>query len=363
TGLTNVTFGSSVATIGYGAFQGCTNLASLTLPQSVRVIEFRAFSGCTSLASIHIPKAVDNLDPEAFSGCTGLAEITVDPLNQFYSSRDGVLFNREQTLLLKYPSAKTGAYNIPETVLTVYSFYTGAFDYCVYLTSLWIPAGISDIQPPNLVGCSSLVAVSVDPDNAAYSSLDGVLFDKSQTTLMRFPATRTGSYTIPRSVESILSEAFQGCAALTGIAIPGSVTNVGYKAFHGCVALTSVTLPNSVRCVGMGAFGACTSLTNAVVSKNLEYLSQGLFEYCTQLSSIELPEHLIGVGEDVTGVGSNGTFQNCTSLGKIRLPQGVEYLRPHAFSGCSNLTGVYFEGNAPSVDPTAFQGANRCSLY
>jgi hypothetical protein len=65
----------------------------------------------------------------------------------------------------------------------------------------------------------------------------------------------------------------------------------------------------------------------------------------------------------VTGVGSNGTFQNCTSLGKIRLPQGVEYLRPHAFSGCSNLTGVYFEGNAPSVDPTAFQGANRCSLY
>lgn len=337
TGLTNVSLGNNVTNIGLSVFRGCTSLARVTLPQSLCTIEGDAFSRCTSLASIHISKNVSSIADGAFSGCTGLVEITVDPENAFYSSVDGVLFDRNQTLLLLYPSSKTGAYAIPQNVRTINN---GAFEDCVHLTSLWVPAAVSDILWDNFVGCSSLTAIDVDPDNSSYASLEGVLFDESHTTLVRYPAARVSSYVIPQSVVGIESKAFQGCAALTDVSIPSTVTNVEYRAFYSCISLTSVMIPNSVTYLGAEAFGGCASLTNVAVSGSLECLPQGLFENCVRLSSITLPESLTRVGEDVTGVGTVGTFY-----------------------GCSNLSGVYFQGNAPRVEPDAFRGCTRCTLH
>ena len=67
-----------------------------------------------------------------------------------------------------------------------------------------------------------------------YSSVNGVLFDKSQTTLIQFPGGIGGSYTIPASVTSIGDYAFDDCTGLTSVTIPSSVTSIGELAFSCC---------------------------------------------------------------------------------------------------------------------------------
>jgi hypothetical protein len=80
----------------------------------------------------------------------------------------------------------------------------------------------------------------VDANNPNYSSKDGLLFDKNQTTLIQCPISKTGSYTIPSSVISIGDYAFWNCSHLTSIAIPSSVTFIGEGAFASCFGLTSI---------------------------------------------------------------------------------------------------------------------------
>jgi hypothetical protein len=99
--------------------------------------------------------------------------------------------------------------------------------------------------------------------NPAYSSLNGVLFDKSQATLLEFPGGLGGGYSIPGSVTGIGDYAFQNCSSLTSVTIPNSVTNIGGDAFVSCDSLTSVTIPNSVTSIGLETFADIFNLTSA----------------------------------------------------------------------------------------------------
>ena len=94
----------------------------------------------------------------------------------------------------------------------------------------------------------------MDALNSVYSSVDGVLFNKNQTTLIQCPGGKAGSYTIPNSVTSIGDCAFVDCTSLTSVTIPNSVTSIGDEAFSGCTSLTNVTIPNSVTSIGDEAF-------------------------------------------------------------------------------------------------------------
>ena len=91
---------------------------------------------------------------------------------------------------------------------------------------------------------------SVDAANPAYSSLNGVMFNKAQTTLIIFPAARGGSYFIPGSVTNIGGQAFENCTSLTSVTIPNGVISIGGAAFYRCTSLTSVTIPDSVTQIG-----------------------------------------------------------------------------------------------------------------
>jgi hypothetical protein len=224
----------------------------------------------------------------AFAGCGNLTEIMVAPNNPAYSSEDGVLFDKNKEALVLYLEGKVGnSYTIPSSVNHIrdYAFYHCeylasitlpeavdrigyyAFSGCSNLTSITLPKAVTTIESPAFSGCSSLTEITVAPNNPAYSSEDGVLFDKNKETLVQYPGGKVGnSYTLPSSVTSIEWGAFVVCTSLASITLPESLTTIGGQAFYGCESLASITLPEAVTTIGNYAFNGCSSLKDVTVN-------------------------------------------------------------------------------------------------
>jgi hypothetical protein len=195
---------------------------------------------------------------------------------------------------------------IPNSVVTIGDF---AFSSCNSLASVTIGNSVIRINRA-FAGCNSLIAIAVDINNPAYSSLNGVLFNKNLTTLVAFPAGAAGSYTIPNGVTAIGNYAFESCPRLASVMIPNSVTSIGTNAFASCVSLISVTMANSVTTI------------------------------------------------------RNYAFQGCINLTRVTIPNSVSIIANYAFSGCTSLTAVYFQGNAPSPGGSSvFGGDNKATIY
>ncbi|MBU4365925.1 MAG: leucine-rich repeat domain-containing protein [Verrucomicrobia bacterium] len=155
--------------------------------------------------------------------------------------------------------------------------YTGSGG-MVVIPSIIDGKTVTDIGEKAFYSCSRLTAITVDTGNSVYSSVDGVLFNKSKTALIQCPGGKAGSYTIPNNVTSIGDGAFYNCTGLTSVTIPNSVNCIGSEAFYSYTRLTSVTIPNSVTNIGNYAFYDCASLKGVYFKGNAPSIGLSVFD-------------------------------------------------------------------------------------
>ncbi len=234
-GGSTYTIPNTVKKIAASAFEYCV-FTSVIIPDNVESIgnyAFRAFVPNTSseeceLTSIYIGSGLQKLGKFVFSSC-GLTSIQVSPNNPYFCTIDGVLFSKDKTRLILYPSGRDKcSYTVPSSVTTIES---GAFDSSVFSTltipssvktiktsaftfcginTLSIGCGVTSIEKEAFVFCD-FDAINVAPANQHYSSINGVLFNKDVTTIYYYPSGKhANSYTIPNSVTRIASGAFHG---------------------------------------------------------------------------------------------------------------------------------------------------------
>ena len=164
-----------------------------TVPSTVNTIRQFSFFYNVLIETVTIPNSVTDIKSGAFTGCTSLKAININGNNSNCVSVDGVLFNKEMTTLILYPSKKAGS-------------------------SFTIPASVTEIKYDTFRECINLSSVNVAVGNTSFVSIDGVLFNISRTELILYPGSKAGdTYTIPSSVNYTYDFAFDHSVNLKNI--------------------------------------------------------------------------------------------------------------------------------------------------
>ena len=316
-----IDFGRSAAIIGYSGTKQAIRIPSRIKELPVTAIGDEAFAGNTSLTSIAIPGSVSSIGQDVFWNCTSLSSVT-------------------------------------------------------------IPGSVTSISAGTFVGCASLTAIIVSPDNLTYSSLDNILYDKNQYTLINYPPGKTGDFTIPDNVTRIEDLAFAHSKGLTGITLPENLKSIGIGAFIGCDNLTEITIPDSVTDIWDWAF-ALSGLTSITIPANVTNIGEAAFVGCIFLEEINVsPNNQIYSSTD--GVlydkeqrtliaypsGKEGAFEipnTVSSIGDMafwysfnlssaNIPSSVNSIGNQAFADCDSLESVRFGNNHTIFDAETFPG-------
>ncbi len=254
--LEAIKLSDNIMTLEDSTFSNCDSLIDITLPRILKEIEDSAFSYCKNLETINIPEYVENISVNAFWYADSLTTINVDESNENYTSKYGVLYDKEMLSLIFYPAGKKAkSFTIPdgvenimrimnddlETIVFPESLKTmdnQALYYCPSLTSLHITKDLNNISS---LDNSNLKEITVDSSNRIYKSIDNVLFTKQTEELLLYPGLKEGeSYAIPEDIRGVASRSFENTKYLKELKVHG---NMSYFSID---ALSSYSLPSSV---------------------------------------------------------------------------------------------------------------------
>lgn len=266
--------------------------------------------------------------------------------------------------------------------------------------TLTIPASIINInygdfsENSSVFGdCRKLKSISVDKNNTAFCSVDGVLFDKSMEIIIRYPQMKEGNaYTIPNGVKYIFNYALSQNQYLQSVTIPDGVLEIGASAFWMSTNISSIPVPDSVTYIMFNAFSH-TAIKEINLGNSLQLLGEYAFDNCWELEYIHIPAGIIRLESNV--------FNGCSALKSITVdennpifyaesgvlltkdkselvlyapnnsaemyivPDFVKKIRANAFVGSENLKEVIISDNVTYIGESAFSycyGLNKVQL-
>lgn len=348
--LNSIVIPNGVTTIKENAFYLCSNLKNVSIPTSVKSIGEYAFdfSACTkenygyyigncligadneingnftikdgtrlvadsalreidNLGNISIPASVEIIGDCAFLNFSSesLKNITVANENKYFSSENGVLFNKNKTELLCYPCGKN------ETTYTV-------------------PNTVTKLAKVSFSGCK-LNKLNL-PNNLKY-------IDESA-----FTETSLKTLSIPESVEYIGKYTFL-MSGIETVNIPKRIATIEEGTFSCCINLKSVTIDNNIKHIGDYAFSACYNLSDINISNNVTSIGKGAFQ-STIIQKIELPASLESIG--------GYAFNNCQNLQEVTIPNKEIKIDNRAFYNCPELNTVTIPAKVKEIGKNAF---------
>ena len=365
--LESIVIPNSIHSIKTRTFEQCDSLIDVTIPNSVTNIEKYAFEGCNSLTAIEIPASVNDIGIGTFYQCTSLTSINVEKENSKFMSEDGILFSKDGTKLIHFPSAKKDTiYTVPNNVTSIgeeafencmnlttvnisdnvksigkRAFYqsTGlisikipksiniipeeAFSSCTNLETIEIPNSVTEIPYGVFSNCTNLKKIDVDVNNENYSSESGILFNKGKTKLIKYPSKKEEqSYIVPDTVTEIDVYAFHKCENLTNVKISDNVVEIGLGAFSKCINLTKINIPKGIENIPSYIFEDCRSLNNIDIPNSVKSINSNAFSGVKILytvddenyENVKVPELIKRAIDESDGLYSkdNIVFTNCS---------------------------------------------------
>lgn len=177
-GLKSITIPGSVTAINYNAFDGCKDLAAVTFADGEKALSFgnQVFYNCTALSNLALPTRTSSIGAGIFQGCTSLTDLTVADGCAAYVAQDGTLFKKNDdnsyTLHTYAPGSTETSYTVPDTVngLPVTSIFRMAFQNNANLTSVTVPAAVTDFQAYAFDNCTNLKKISIAADSVTLSN-------------------------------------------------------------------------------------------------------------------------------------------------------------------------------------------------
>lgn len=372
-GLTSIDIPSSVKEIIGAVFCDCSQLKSVVLHDGLLSIGSSGFSNCTSLSSIIIPKSVQTISNYAFSKCTALSSVTID--NASLTIGKSAFSNCEQLSSFVMGNAVT-------------SIGGWAFDGCSMLPSIDFSETLTQIGEYAFNKCG-LTSVTI-PGNV--ETIEDYSFSQ---------CSQLASVTFGEGIKNINRFAFANCSKLKDIYFPTSLLSIGESAFVGA-SIEEVRFPDRLESIGANAFSKCEALSSLYFGKGLKFVGSSVFYNCSKISYVDIgdlanwcqiefdpdyginsydsnfgrfvcpanplaytrkiylngePLDELDIPSTVTAI-KNFTFNNVIRFDKVIIPNTIKSIGRCAFSGCTDLSQVYFLSGQTleSIGDDAFQG-------
>ena len=297
--LKTVIIPHSVYSINNESFEYCSSLNSITIPNGVISIGKFAFNGCDSLKSIIIPETIEYIDSYAFGNNEGLESITI-------------------------LSSKV------------------KLDYQIF-------------------DCSNLKEIIINEDNPNYCSVNGILYNKEKTELIKCPK-KNSDICILDTTQVIGKYAFSGCSELSNIIIPSSVINISFFAFRG-TNVSTITVETNNKFY--------TSIDGVLYNKDKTILIQypigntnTSFEIPNKVNKIEKSAFVYSQYLKKVTISSNVSsldysFNGSKELTDIIIPKNVTNIGYFTFANCPKLENVYYSGSEADWNKIHFDSCNE----
>lgn len=412
TALTSIAIPAGITALYENSFSYIPTLTSVTLPGTLTMIDNETFKGATALTLLNIPNSVSDIGSDSFLDTTALTTYsycgtvtpegltaaglggktkTCTPPDSFDCPTGGGSYQVDLGTLVGTTGVCGGALALGNTVRSIANFALRNSR----LASLNIPASVTSIigSPFGSQGSGSLVSINVAESNPNYSSIDGVLFNKSQTELITYPGRKVGtSHTIPSSVTSIRSYGFANTSYLTSISLPNTVSVLNGGTFLNSQALTIINIGSGLTTSSLEDFESLPMLRAINVdAENPEWASIDGVLYDKDIQTLYLyPRAKVGqsyvapnslqrvfiaafsgvtnlVRADLSPVAliGEGAFRGTTSIQEVTFGNSLEYLSYQLFESAVNLKKLTLGSGMYGIESDAFSGNNAlaCVVY
>ena len=283
-GLTDFKVPDGVNYIKPEAFVNCKNLQNVFIPEGVTAVGGGAFKGCTSLRSVEIPSTVVDIFSKAFDECPSIINIIVNPYNNTYKDEDGVLYTKQGTKLIKYPSGRQiKAFDIPEGVTEICD---GAFYGAEYLRDITIPNSIQNIGVGAFYGCTSLMCKIKDGLKYLGNESNEYIY------LIGAKSTNIKKAVIEESCRFIESGAFRNCRDLSYVVLPQQLKTLRYNTFYNCNSLRAIVIPAEVESIEVATFGYSPSLEKIIFLDHTNWFrTENYGDWKNKANGVHTPLH------------------------------------------------------------------------